>query len=310
MLTIFVLPLNSCANPFLYAIFTKQFKRDCILLCRRLEDSSVARHFSRISHRPVSFAWGSMRRPSQLRALVPVEKGSSCSHSVSGGCIYCNVGNVSGNGVDYHSNPDSRKGSLDYEKLPQTTTPTSCQKQDLSDQRLSICNSAVACDDDVDEDGNSNAGTFDDLADKAVNNLNELLTLKGCNRCFDMEESGGDDWWPCNECSAAQLSPQSRHTDNGCNGNLLQRDTLNFSTVMHQFESNSVQGNSGQRRVCYHPQCQTYHDLQVSNRLHHTHIHTHIHHLCICLHVASFLVCYGKNFVSSLLVLFRRERHD
>ena len=33
--TIFVLPLNSCANPFLYAIITKQFKTDCLLVCGR-----------------------------------------------------------------------------------------------------------------------------------------------------------------------------------------------------------------------------------------------------------------------------------
>ncbi|GIY27134.1 thyrotropin receptor [Caerostris extrusa] len=32
---IFVLPLNSCANPFLYAIFTKQFKKDCIHICKK-----------------------------------------------------------------------------------------------------------------------------------------------------------------------------------------------------------------------------------------------------------------------------------
>ncbi|RWS18303.1 thyrotropin receptor-like protein, partial [Leptotrombidium deliense] len=33
--TVFILPLNSCANPFLYAIFTRQFKRDCVMLCKR-----------------------------------------------------------------------------------------------------------------------------------------------------------------------------------------------------------------------------------------------------------------------------------
>ncbi|ESO97440.1 hypothetical protein LOTGIDRAFT_115178, partial [Lottia gigantea] len=66
VLTIFVLPLNSCANPFLYAIFTKQFKKDCVSLCRRLEDSSIGRHFSRASQRHVSFTWGSSRRPSGL----------------------------------------------------------------------------------------------------------------------------------------------------------------------------------------------------------------------------------------------------
>lgn len=36
--TVFVLPLNSCANPFLYAIFTKQFKKELILLCKPSKD--------------------------------------------------------------------------------------------------------------------------------------------------------------------------------------------------------------------------------------------------------------------------------
>ena len=46
VLTIFVLPLNSCANPFLYAFFTRQFKRDCVKLCKRIEESSISRHLS------------------------------------------------------------------------------------------------------------------------------------------------------------------------------------------------------------------------------------------------------------------------
>lgn len=45
--TVFVLPLNSCANPFLYAIFTKQFKKDCVLLCKRIEESRVTRGIGR-----------------------------------------------------------------------------------------------------------------------------------------------------------------------------------------------------------------------------------------------------------------------
>ena len=48
--TIFVLPLNSCANPFLYAIFTKQFKKDCVLLCKRIEESRVTRGIGRCRH--------------------------------------------------------------------------------------------------------------------------------------------------------------------------------------------------------------------------------------------------------------------
>ncbi len=42
--TIFVLPLNSCCNPFLYAILTKQFKKDCVMICKAIEESRVTRY--------------------------------------------------------------------------------------------------------------------------------------------------------------------------------------------------------------------------------------------------------------------------
>lgn len=48
--TIFILPLNSCCNPFLYAIFTKKFKKDCILLCKRIEESRFTRGLGRGRH--------------------------------------------------------------------------------------------------------------------------------------------------------------------------------------------------------------------------------------------------------------------
>ncbi|XP_030377139.1 leucine-rich repeat-containing G-protein coupled receptor 6 [Scaptodrosophila lebanonensis] len=41
--TVFVLPLNSCCNPFLYAIMTKQFKKDCVTLCKHFEETRVTR---------------------------------------------------------------------------------------------------------------------------------------------------------------------------------------------------------------------------------------------------------------------------
>lgn len=85
VLTIFVLPLNSCANPFLYAIFTKQFKRDCVKLCRRIEESSLTRSFSNLNSRRVSF--GSSWRQSQLHSAFHTEKRSSITNSVSGGSV-------------------------------------------------------------------------------------------------------------------------------------------------------------------------------------------------------------------------------
>ncbi|XP_049766208.1 lutropin-choriogonadotropic hormone receptor-like [Schistocerca cancellata] len=48
--TVFVLPLNSCCNPFLYAILTKQFKKDCVLICKAIEESRVTRGIGRCRH--------------------------------------------------------------------------------------------------------------------------------------------------------------------------------------------------------------------------------------------------------------------
>ncbi|XP_058807054.1 lutropin-choriogonadotropic hormone receptor-like isoform X2 [Phymastichus coffea] len=47
---VFVLPLNSCCNPFLYAILTKQFKKDCVLICKAIEESRVTRGAARCRH--------------------------------------------------------------------------------------------------------------------------------------------------------------------------------------------------------------------------------------------------------------------
>lgn len=86
--TIFVLPLNSCANPFLYAILTKQFKKDCVKLCKRLEETGVSRRLTRISNRNGS-TWSSSRRPSGANSFFNVEKRES--NSGSGGLINYNV---------------------------------------------------------------------------------------------------------------------------------------------------------------------------------------------------------------------------
>lgn len=71
--TIFVLPLNSCANPFLYAIFTKQFKRDCTNFCRRLEESTISQGYGRYGNRQHQASWGSGRLASFLK-LFSIEK--------------------------------------------------------------------------------------------------------------------------------------------------------------------------------------------------------------------------------------------
>ncbi|CAL4136932.1 unnamed protein product, partial [Meganyctiphanes norvegica] len=48
--TVFFLPLNSCCNPFLYALLTKQFKKDCVNLCKSIEESRVSRGIGRYRH--------------------------------------------------------------------------------------------------------------------------------------------------------------------------------------------------------------------------------------------------------------------
>ncbi|CAA3006420.1 leucine-rich transmembrane [Olea europaea subsp. europaea] len=50
-LIIFVLPLNSVANPFLYAITTKKFKRDLAILKKRLHVEQVAGWLARVGSR-------------------------------------------------------------------------------------------------------------------------------------------------------------------------------------------------------------------------------------------------------------------
>lgn len=47
---VFILPLNSCCNPFMYAILTKQFKKDCVLICKAIEESRVTRGIGRCRH--------------------------------------------------------------------------------------------------------------------------------------------------------------------------------------------------------------------------------------------------------------------
>lgn len=49
--TVFILPLNSCCNPFLYAIMTKQFQKDCVNLCKHFEEARVTRSSAALAGR-------------------------------------------------------------------------------------------------------------------------------------------------------------------------------------------------------------------------------------------------------------------
>jgi len=65
--TVFVLPLNSCCNPFLYAILTKQFKKDCVMICKAIEESRVTRGIGRCRH---SSNFSNRQTPANTNSLV------------------------------------------------------------------------------------------------------------------------------------------------------------------------------------------------------------------------------------------------
>lgn len=82
--TVFVLPLNSCCNPFLYAIMTKQFKKDCVLICKAIEESRVTRgigrcrHSSNFSNRQTPANTNSLAERSS-KELPPLMPGHTCA---------------------------------------------------------------------------------------------------------------------------------------------------------------------------------------------------------------------------------------
>lgn len=84
VLTVFVLPLNSCCNPFLYAIMTKQFKKDCVLICKAIEESRVTRgigrcrHSSNFSNRQTPANTNSLGERSS-KELPPLMPGQTCA---------------------------------------------------------------------------------------------------------------------------------------------------------------------------------------------------------------------------------------
>ncbi|XP_014245069.1 lutropin-choriogonadotropic hormone receptor isoform X2 [Cimex lectularius] len=65
--TVFILPLNSCCNPFLYAILTKQFKKDCVLICKAIEESRVTRGIGRCRH---SSNFSNRQTPANTNSLI------------------------------------------------------------------------------------------------------------------------------------------------------------------------------------------------------------------------------------------------
>lgn len=84
--TIFILPLNSCCNPFLYAILTKQFKKDCVMICKAIEESRVTRGIGRCRH---SSNFSNRQTPANTNSLNS-GSGSHGSHSKGTVCS-CNA---------------------------------------------------------------------------------------------------------------------------------------------------------------------------------------------------------------------------
>lgn len=78
--TVFVLPLNSCCNPFLYAILTKQFKKDCALVCKAIEESRVTRGIGRCRH---SSNFSNRQTPANTNSLA--ERSSRGQHGAACG---------------------------------------------------------------------------------------------------------------------------------------------------------------------------------------------------------------------------------
>lgn len=79
--TVFVLPLNSCCNPFLYAILTKQFKKDCALVCKAIEESRVTRGIGRCRH---SSNFSNRQTPANTNSLA--ERSSRGQHGPACAC--------------------------------------------------------------------------------------------------------------------------------------------------------------------------------------------------------------------------------
>ncbi|CAG5029236.1 unnamed protein product [Parnassius apollo] len=79
--TVFVLPLNSCCNPFLYAILTKQFKKDCALVCKAIEESRVTRGIGRCRH---SSNFSNRQTPANTNSLA--ERSSRGQHGAQCAC--------------------------------------------------------------------------------------------------------------------------------------------------------------------------------------------------------------------------------
>lgn len=115
--TVFVLPLNSCCNPFLYAILTKQFKKDCALVCKMIEESRVTRGIGRCRH---SSNFSNRQTPANTNSLA--ERSSRGQHGAACACrrllpAGTGTGTGSGAGVPSGDGSSSTRAPASGERL-------------------------------------------------------------------------------------------------------------------------------------------------------------------------------------------------
>ncbi|XP_025836761.1 lutropin-choriogonadotropic hormone receptor-like isoform X3 [Agrilus planipennis] len=121
--TVFVLPLNSCCNPFLYAILTKQFKKDCVMICKAIEESRVTRGIGRCRH---SSNFSNRQTPANTNSLADRSSRENQNHH-NPQCT-CNV-KLLNNEVKNGSSRTSRKKSASKDWLVSKARWILCAKK-------------------------------------------------------------------------------------------------------------------------------------------------------------------------------------
>jgi leucine-rich repeat-containing G protein-coupled receptor 6 len=106
--TVFVLPLNSCCNPFLYAILTKQFKKDCVMICKAIEESRVTRGIGRCRH---SSNFSNRQTPANTNSLADRSSRENQNHHVP--TCTCNV-KLLGERSAPQPRPDRKTGTREW----------------------------------------------------------------------------------------------------------------------------------------------------------------------------------------------------
>lgn len=136
--TVFILPLNSCCNPFLYAILTKQFKKDCVLICKAIEESRVTRGIGRCRH---SSNFSNRQTPANTNSLVDRSSRDQQQHhptpcSCSAKLLSESGGAVAANGRNARKNYTSKNSFFNRARnfLPCFQSNTNQRHRTRSDQ--------------------------------------------------------------------------------------------------------------------------------------------------------------------------------